>query len=165
MIDPSLSAASQPDPGAAACGVCRLHSDRQAVEHHEILRLERWLLRHHPLPAPLAGWLLLDVRRHAGGPADLSAQEATEFGPLLQRCSALVRRLTGCERVYTIAFGEGARHLHAHLIPRHAERAETEAWRVADLYRAVAAGAHPAAEAGEVERLVRRARELTTGWR
>ncbi len=165
MIDPSLSAASQPEAGPVVCGVCRLHDDRRAVERFEIHRQERWLLRHHPLPVPLAGWLLLDTRRHVGGPADLNAEEAAEFGPLLQRCCALVRRLTGCERVYTITFGDGARHLHAHLIPRHAERPESEAWRVADLYRAVVDGTTPAAAEGEVERLVQQARELTAGWR
>jgi diadenosine tetraphosphate (Ap4A) HIT family hydrolase len=84
---------------------------------------------------------------------------------MLQRCSALVQELTGCERVYAIAFGEGARHLHLHLIPRHAADPSTESWRVADLYRQVSGGELPPAPAQEVEALVRRARERTMGWR
>ncbi|MEB3166623.1 MAG: diadenosine tetraphosphate hydrolase [Cyanobacteriota bacterium] len=123
-----------------------------------------WLLRHHPAPAPLAGWLLLDSRRHLGGPADFEAAEAAAFGPVLQRASALVRQLSGCDRVYAIAFGEGARHLHLHLIPRQAADPATEAWKAADLYRAVADGRIAAADPATVADLVERGRCLTAGW-
>jgi diadenosine tetraphosphate (Ap4A) HIT family hydrolase len=83
---------------------------------------------------------------------------------MLQRCSALVRDLSGCERVYAIAFGEGARHFHLHLIPRHGADGATESWRVADLYRQVAAGERPAADPAAVAALVARARERTAAW-
>lgn len=169
MSDPRLSAASQEGPGQPSdehpCGICRLHGDREAMAHDEILRQDLWLLRHHPRPAPLAGWLLLDSRRHLGGPIDFLPEEAVAFGPMLQRCSELVRTLTGCGRVYAIAFGEGARHLHVHLIPRHGDDPGSEAWRVADLYRAVSAGERAAAPERQVEQLVRQARELTAAWR
>ncbi|MCP9772353.1 diadenosine tetraphosphate hydrolase [Synechococcus sp. Tobar12-5m-g] len=163
MIDPKLTAASQPAP--AACGICRLHEDADAIARWQIHRQGAWILRHHPLPAPLGGWLLLDAVRHLGGPAEFNPVEAAGFGPMVQRSSALVRQLTGCERVYAIAFGEGARHLHLHLIPRHAADPATEAWQVADLYRQVAAGVRPAAAAAAVQALVERARELTAAWR
>ncbi len=169
MSDPRLSAASQEGSGQpsgeAPCGICRLHGDGEAAARDEILRQGPWLLRHHPRPAPLAGWLLLDARRHLGGPIDFQPDEAAAFGPMLQRCSALVRTLTGCGRVYAIAFGEGARHLHVHLIPRHGDDPASEAWRVADLYRAVASGERAAAPQRQVEELVHQARELTAAWR
>lgn len=169
MSDPRLRAASQQGPSQpreeAPCGICRLHGDGEAVARDEILRQGPWLLRHHPRPAPLAGWLLLDARRHLGGPIDFQPEEAAAFGPMLQRCSALVRTLTDCERVYAIAFGEGARHLHVHLIPRHGDDPATEAWSVADLYRAVASGERAAASERCVEELVQQARKLTAAWR
>lgn len=127
-------------------------------------RCADFLLRHHPLPSPLLGWLLLDARRHVGGPVDFSPAEAAGFGVALQRASGLVRELTGCERVYALAFGEGARHLHLHLVPRHAGDPATEAWRVADLYREVVAGVRPAVEAAAVRELVGRARRAMAGW-
>jgi len=123
-----------------------------------------FLLRHHPHPSPLLGWLLLDARRHLGGAADFQAPEAAAFGPVLQRASALVRELTGCQRVYALAFGEGARHLHMHLVPRHGADPASEAWRVADLYRAVASGERPPAAAAAVGRLVAQARAAIGGW-
>jgi len=160
-------AADAEPPAAAsqlACGICALHGDAAALARDRIWQDATWLLRHHPAPAPLAGWLLLDSRRHLGGPADFEAAEAAAFGPVLQRASALVRSLTGCQRVYAIAFGEGARHLHLHLIPRHADDPASEAWKAADLYRAVAAGQRPAADPAVVAHLVARGRQLTAAW-
>jgi diadenosine tetraphosphate (Ap4A) HIT family hydrolase len=145
------------------CGICRIHAGAPGAELG-IHREGPWLLRHHPLPAPLAGWLMLDSLRHVGGPADFDAAECAALGPMLQRCSALVRELTGCERVYAIAFGEGARHFHLHLIPRHGADPDSESWRVADLYREVAAGERPPAEPAAVAALLERARARTAAW-
>jgi len=160
MTEARIGPASQPE----ACGVCQLHQDPAAVARFEICRTRLWLLRHHPLPAPLPGWLLLDARRHLGGAADFRTEEAADFGPMLQRCTALVRQLSGCERVYAIAFGEGARHLHVHLIPRHSSDPLSEAWSVADLYRQVVDGRRAAASEAAVDALVRRARPAAAGW-
>jgi hypothetical protein len=178
----------------AVCGVCALHAALELQPQREaaagpagsadltaradldaagpgapaadllIGRFGPWLLRHHPLPSPLLGWLLLDTVRHVGGPADFNAAEAAGFGAMLQRSSALVREMSGCERVYAIAFGEGARHVHLHLIPRHAADPASEAWRVADLYRAVAQGERAPADPQAVARLVARARVLSESW-
>jgi diadenosine tetraphosphate (Ap4A) HIT family hydrolase len=142
------------------CGVCRLHNDPEARTRYEIGRGPLWILRHHPDPAPLVGWLLLDARRHLGGPMDFLLDEANAWGGAVQQASQLVRTLSGCDRVYAIAFGEGARHLHLHLIPRFASEPASEAWAVADLYRAVVAGTRPAAGSEEVRQLVERGRVL-----
>jgi diadenosine tetraphosphate (Ap4A) HIT family hydrolase len=152
---------SDADP-LAPCGVCRIHAgfSRSGAGDLLIGHCGPWLLRHHPLPAPLPGWLLLDSRRHVGGPALFDDEECRSLGPMLRRASALVRELTGCDRVYAMAFGEGARHFHMHLIPRHGSDPSTESWRVADLYRAVQAGGRPPAAPDQVAALVRRARTL-----
>lgn len=100
---------------------------------------DRWILRHHPAPAPLAGWFQLESARHVQGPAEFTREEAEEFGSVLSACSEAIRRVTGALRVYAIAFGEGAPHLHMHLIPRMSGRDDTAAWKVADWYRRVEA--------------------------
>lgn len=143
-----------------SCVICQLHGDGTQREAFEIGRGKLWLLRHHPDPAPLAGWLLLDAWRHLGGPLNFNDPEAAAWGPAVRHSSQLVQRLTGCDRVYAIAFGEGAPHLHLHLIPRFAADPASAAWSVADLYRAVAAGVRPAAEPGRVRELVAAARQL-----
>ncbi len=97
-------------------------------------------MRHHSHPSPLLGWCLLDARRHLGGPIDFLDDEADEWGQVVRQASKLVKTVSGCDRVYAIAFGEGARHLHLHLIPRFEVDQRSAAWSVADLYRDVEAG-------------------------
>ncbi|MDA0717178.1 MAG: diadenosine tetraphosphate hydrolase, partial [Cyanobacteria bacterium] len=77
---------------------------------------------------------------HVAGPVDFNDQEAASWGPAVRYASALLKEQIGCDRVYAIAFGEGAPHLHLHLIPRFAGDPRTSAWLVADHYRAVADG-------------------------
>ena len=151
-------------PAEASCPICALHGDQAELTAHEIWRNDLWLLRHHPRPAPLAGWCLLDSRRHCGGPINFVPEEAQDWGVVVQRASQLVRAVTGCERVYAIAFGEGALHLHLHLhlIPRSADDPRTSAWKIADLYRDVEAGKVTAASADCVNEWVLRARDLAS---
>lgn len=137
-----------------SCAICSLHRNLNHLAEHELWRSERWLLRHHPQPSPLVGWCLLDSRRHLGGPIDFEPAEAREWGLMVQRAAQLVKRGSQCDRVYAIAFGEGARHLHLHLIPRHGDDDRSAAWSVADLYRRVEAGAEPAASAERVQRFI-----------
>jgi len=59
-----------------SCGVCRLHADSVACARYEIGRRRTWILRQHPEPAPLHGWLLLDSRHHLGGAIDFLLEEA-----------------------------------------------------------------------------------------
>lgn len=142
-----------------SCGICALHGDAAQLDAIEIWRSQHWLLRHHSLPSALLGWCCLDARRHLSGPIEFSTDEAQEWGFVVQRASQLVRDLTGCDRVYAIAFGEGAHHLHLHLIPRHAKDQQTAAWAVADHYRAVAAGQRLAVESAAVQAWIHQARE------
>ena len=62
--------------------------------------------------------------------------------------------------VYAIAFGEGALHLHLHLIPRDGADDRTKAWSVADLYRQVEAGIIPAADRERIADFIAAARQL-----
>ena len=140
------------------CAICQLHADPVARERFEIQRSGLWLLRHHPDPAPLPGWLLLDSLRHCAGPVDFSEEEATDWGRAVRDASHLVKQSTGCKRVYAIAFGEGAQHLHLHLIPRHLDDAASKAWAVADLYRAMDSNDDVAADPVVVASVVQRCR-------
>jgi diadenosine tetraphosphate (Ap4A) HIT family hydrolase len=144
----------------STCAICLFHADPAMASALEIGRSDLWLLRHHPLPAPLAGWLLLDSRRHLAGPLAFTDQEADSWGRSVRAASQLVQRLTGCDRVYAIAFGEGAPHLHLHLIPRFAADPASAAWSVADLYRAVERGDRPPADSDGVAALVAEGRKL-----
>ena len=142
------------------CAICQLHLDPTAQERYEIQRSELWVLRHHPDPAPLPGWLLLDSRRHCSGPVDFTAAEASDWGCAVRDASDLVKQISGCDRVYAIAFGEGAQHLHLHLIPRHLNEQASKAWAVADLYQDMDCGDRAAADPAAVAEMVQRCRSL-----
>lgn len=142
------------------CAICQLHADPAARERYEIRRSELWVLRHHPDPAPLPGWLLLDSLRHCSGPLDFSEAEASDWGQAVRDASRLVKQITGCERVYAVAFGEGAQHLHLHLIPRHLDEPASKAWAVADLYRGMDSGHRAGADSAVVASLVQHCRSL-----
>ena len=142
------------------CGVCDHHRSTSDQFNYEIVRTTHWVFRHHPAPAPLLGWLLLDSRRHLSGPIDFQPDEAASLGKAIQIGSGLVQRLTKCDRVYAIAFGEGAHHLHLHLIPRFQDDLNTTAWAVADHYRAVSNGQRAAVAPIKVAEFVKQARLL-----
>ena len=143
---------------AYTCPICKLH-EGDTEKDYEIARTRLWVLRHHPAPAPLPGWLLLDSYRHIPGPLGFDDREAGEWGSAVRLASQLVQRLTRCERVYAIAFGEGAQHLHLHLVPRHIDNPSTAAWSLADFYRSVEGGRHPAADPALVKQLIAAGRE------
>ena len=73
------------------CPICSLHDDPAARDAYEIGRGSLWLLRHHPDPAPLVGWLLLDSLRHVAGPADFNDKEAAAWGLAVRYASALLK--------------------------------------------------------------------------
>ncbi len=140
------------------CGICEIHSDVDQLRNLEIWRNRHWLLRHHPHPSPLLGWCLLDARRHLSGAIDFLGDEAAEWGSVVQQASKLVQKVSGCDRVYLIAFGEGARHLHLHLIPRFQKDLRSAAWSVADLYRDVETGLEKPVQSESVEEFLAAAR-------
>ena len=147
------------------CGICAIHADAAGHGHWECHRGERWIVRHHPEPAPLPGWTFLCTVRHVQGAADLTDAEAAELGTALRTVSRAVRDVTGCDRVYAIAFGQGAPHLHVHLVPRFDREEGTRAWNVADWYRAVERGERPPADPAAVADVVVRLRQRLAGER
>lgn len=144
-------------PGA--CGVCALHAQAGGPPL-AVWTDGTWLVRHHAHPAPLAGWFLLDSVRCVRNPADFSAAEAASFGAVLQRVTRAVREACSVPRTYTIMFGEGAPHLHAHIVPRDPAEPESCAWSVADLYRAVEQGLRVPAHPDAVDAVMARVRSL-----
>jgi len=104
------------------------------------LESPRWLLLRHADPVALSGWMMVASRAHRAGLDELDDAETAELGQVLREVARAVRAETGCERTYTISFNEAVRHLHVHVIPRHASDATTTSWALADRYRATARG-------------------------
>lgn len=150
----------EPTETRLACPICSAEGPPRIDPELVVAESPLWIVRHHGHPAPVAGWLQLVSRRHVQGPAGFQADEASDFGPALQEVSSAIERTLDAARVYAIAFGEGAPHLHMHLVPRRLDRPEIKAWTVADWYRAVEAGERPPAAPTEVAAAVLKVR----GW-
>lgn len=144
------------------CGVCALHA-REGGPPLLAWTDGMWLVRHHAHPAPLAGWFLLDSVRCVRNAADFSDAEAAAFGAVLRRVAGAVREACGVPRTYAVMFGEGAPHLHAHIIPRDPAEPASCAWAVADLYRDVERGLRVPASHEDVDAAVARVRSLLAG--
>lgn len=161
-----MSGAPVDRPGAACdlgvrvpCGVCALHA-REGGPPLMAWTDGTWIVRHHAHPAPLAGWFLLDSVRCVRNAAGFEPAEAAAFGTVLQRVTRAVSEACDVPRTYTIMFGEGAPHLHAHIVPRNPADPASCAWSVADLYRDVERGARAPADPSEVDAIVARVRSL-----
>jgi diadenosine tetraphosphate (Ap4A) HIT family hydrolase len=77
-----------------------------------------WIARSISKTPAVAGWLIVQARRHVADVSELSAEEAGSFGPLLQRLAQQLRQATGALRIYTGSLNEGTPHFHTHLLPR-----------------------------------------------
>ena len=111
-----------------ACRTCELVARRdagQAPAWDSILRTESWDLA-HAYGTSLPGWLVLVLRRHITSLAEMTDQEASELGPLIQSASYALRKVTDCAKTYVVQFAEAAdhRHVHVHVIPRSADLPE-----------------------------------------
>lgn len=142
------------------CPVCRSIEDNVSTP---VRGTRHWLIRPHPSPSPIAGWSIIDLRRHAEGWDALEALEAAELGPVIRAASAAIRQATGCDRVYVLGFAEAVQHVHLHLVPRHAIDARSTSWTVADLYRDVAAGRAAPADPRHCEDVAGRIAKLMCG--
>lgn len=134
-------------PGAD-CPFC---NRRQTI----YLESPRWWLLRHADPIALEGWMMVASRSHVGGIDELPQQDQAELGVVLAEVARAVRAETRCERTYTISFNEAVRHLHVHVVPRHASDDSTTSWALADRYRATARKERAAADPAGTERTAR----------
>jgi diadenosine tetraphosphate (Ap4A) HIT family hydrolase len=99
------------------CPLCTIDPNDETV----VFADERWLVRSVSRTPAVAGWLILQARRHIADVSELDADETATFGPTLQRFAHLLREVTGALRIYTGSLNEGTPHFHCHLLPRLAQ--------------------------------------------
>lgn len=106
---------------AKACPMCEIAANASDADPTIVYQDEHWVARSIASAPAVAGWLLLQARRHISDSGELNAAEAASFGSVLQRVSLAVREATGALRVYIASLNEGAPHFHSHVLPRLAE--------------------------------------------
>lgn len=109
-----------------ACKSCALIARREAGDAppwDSIWRTAHWDVV-HSYNSALPGWMVLIVRRHIESISDLTPDEASELGTLLQQVATALQAITGCVKSYVIQFAEAAEHphVHFHVVPRMADQ-------------------------------------------
>jgi ATP adenylyltransferase len=94
------------------CLSCDLSNGSVPLPGGEIHATERWRVEHCIGPLGV-GTLLVKPKRHVLHVAELTADEAQELGPLLQRTAAVVSSLCSPEQVYVTLWS------HADAVPGH----------------------------------------------
>jgi diadenosine tetraphosphate (Ap4A) HIT family hydrolase len=121
----------------------------------------QWIVRSISKQPAIAGWLIIQSRRHIADVSELDRAEAESFGPLLCQISRLLRSATGALRIYTGSLNEGTPHFHTHVLPRLPEMPNNAlGWNAFGLSAAAQRGevrANPA----EVERVLAAVRSGT----
>jgi len=97
------------------CLICKRQEEEP--EKDTILSTENFVVR-HSRETNILGYLVIEARRHILDLTEASDEEALSYGTLLKQVMALIRKLTGAERIYTFSLGEAVPHFHVHVIPR-----------------------------------------------
>ena len=100
------------EDGGPPCGVCENHTTPAvwSDEHFTV---------HPPVGTSLPGTLWLASRVHVDSFADLPAEAAAAFGPLVARVErAMLTALPDVGRVHVYRWGDGGAHFHVWLMPR-----------------------------------------------
>ena len=118
-----------------------------------------WVLDHSVSPCVLRGWLILKPKRHVEHVADLTAEEAASFGPLVRSASRAMMSGLGAERVYVVSMGELVNHVHVYLVPRYADMPKSGLQVLAEMFSDERPWACSDEDAGQAVDTVRR--ELT----
>jgi diadenosine tetraphosphate (Ap4A) HIT family hydrolase len=99
----------------ADCVICKYAQERA----YTVFENEHWIVRHSN-ETNIAGYVLVEPRRHFLDLSDATPEEAASYGEVLGKAMHAVREVTQCERIYTFSLGESVAHYHLHVIPRAA---------------------------------------------
>jgi diadenosine tetraphosphate (Ap4A) HIT family hydrolase len=106
----------------SACVICAGSAGDPEWDRVQVWEDALWRLT-VSLSAEVPGFAYLEPKRHVPHVTDLDGAEAASFGPVLARCTRILREVTGAEVVYVYIFGDGIPHLHVHLAPHRKDDA------------------------------------------
>ena len=110
------------DGRGAECMVCVKHRQGDAAQGG-VLFEDDLVYAGHAYAANAAkvyrGYLVVEPKRHVAGLGDLTDDEASSMGRLVNRCARALKDVAGADHVYSFVFGHGVPHLHVVLAPRY----------------------------------------------
>jgi histidine triad (HIT) family protein len=103
------------------CFICRKHRGEIEISGGAIYEDELLYVGHISSDSGEAylGYLIVDLKRHVPGLAELQDDESAAVGRMLTRVSRALKACVGAEHIYSFVLGDHVPHLHIHLIPRY----------------------------------------------
>jgi diadenosine tetraphosphate (Ap4A) HIT family hydrolase len=71
-------------------------------------------------PVVWPGFLIIKLKRHCEHLAELSSEEASALGPVIQSTCSALNAVLKPAKVYVCSYGDGVRHVHFWALPRPA---------------------------------------------
>ncbi|MFQ5578500.1 MAG: HIT family protein [Anaerolineae bacterium] len=109
--------------GAGKCIVCQKHRGEVALWGGPIYKDAAIFVSHAQQWGRAAdvylGHLFIEPKRHVAELADLSEAEAQAIGLFTTRLARALMQTQGAEHVYAFVIGDGAPHVHVHVIGRY----------------------------------------------
>jgi diadenosine tetraphosphate (Ap4A) HIT family hydrolase len=99
------------------CLSCDVIAGRRETPGGVIFENHHWHLSHQVSPPQLAGFLILQPKRHIEHVGDLSTEESATMGPLMSAASQALNRHLEARKVYVTSFGSLVTHVHFYLVP------------------------------------------------
>ena len=111
------------------CLPCDLSHGRKELVGGIIFENQHWIVDHCIGPLPL-GTLIVVPRRHVVAVADLTDDEANEYGPLLVRVNRVVRQINRADQVYNCQWSHSDWHAgHIHTVVQPAWESQRTCFR------------------------------------
>lgn len=100
------------------CLSCEVVAEKAPTPGGWIFVGDHWTVSHAVSPAQLAGFLIVQPKRHVEHVAELTRDEAAELGPLLAETCRAIGEVLRPAKTYVCSFGEAVKHVHFSVIPR-----------------------------------------------
>ena len=151
-------------PFVEGCLCCDLAEGRRELPGGVIYETPAWLVEHCVGPLGV-GTLIVKPRRHVVHVSELDAGESGEIGPLLQRVTAALEKLTEPDQVYVGLWSHAGGHpVHIHFVVQPVTRALMDGIGVYGPHLQTAMlDRNELPPKAEVERFAERAREVLAG--
>ncbi|HLG12667.1 MAG TPA: hypothetical protein VI876_12990 [Dehalococcoidia bacterium] len=99
------------------CLSCDVIAGRRETPGGVVFENDFWQITHQVSPVQLAGFLILQPKRHVEQLGELTTEESSTMGPVMSAASQALNRILDARKVYVCSFGSVLMHVHFYLVP------------------------------------------------
>lgn len=100
------------------CLACSVLAGKVQAPGGVIYEDNYWVVEHSLNPVLLPGYLIIKLKRHCEHLAELTSEEASALGGIIQNTCSALSRVVKPAKIHICSWGEQVKHIHFHVIPR-----------------------------------------------